>query len=308
MGGGNFFTYKRNSTEHLSNMLPEGRSPLASASREAMTVNRFCANLGLMKTYFTLFAGLCLVLSSGGLVAEPRELTMVADPWCPYNCEPGDTQTEGFLVELAKAALEPLGYKIHYKQVSWDDAIPAVRNGTYDILIASDPEESPGFVFPTYYASCGYALFARKGEGFAYHGPNSLGERKLGGVEGYYYGQAEADYISANLDYDGKVQLVSGTAPLELNVQKMMDGQIDVMLENPAVLNYYLHGLKRDGALVKVVDTLKTPCHLALSPAKSDSPAIAKLLDDRLPELEQNGVLPALRAKYGLDYVSGTTP
>lgn len=261
-----------------------------------------------MKNIATAWAVVGLMVGAGSLVAEPRELTLVADPWCPYNCEPGDTKAEGFLVELARAVFQPLGYKVTYKQVSWDDAIPAVRAGTYDVLIASDPEESPGFVFPTYYAPCGYAMFTRKGETFAYHGPNSLGERKLGGVEGYYYGQAEADYMSSNMDYEGKVQLVSGTAPLELNVAKMLDGQIDVMLENPAVLNYHMHSLGRDGELVKTADTLKTPCHLAFSPAKSDSVALAKLLDDSLPELERTGVLPALRAKYGLDYISTSLP
>ncbi|MFZ2586767.1 MAG: transporter substrate-binding domain-containing protein [Alphaproteobacteria bacterium] len=259
-----------------------------------------------MNTFFK-FASLASLTIAGLAVAEPRELTFVADPWCPYNCEPGDANAEGFLIELAKAALEPLGYKITYKQVSWDDAIPAVRKGTYDVLVASDPEESPGFVFSNHYAPCGYALFSRKGEAFTYHGPNSLGDRKLGGVEGYYYGQAEADYINSNLDYDGKVQLTSGTAPLEDNVGKMLNGRIDVMLENPAVLNYYLHSVGKDGTLVKTADTLKTPCHLAFSPAKTDSASIAKAMDDRLPELESSGFLPALRKKYGLDYIS-TSP
>lgn len=230
---------------------------------------------------------------------------MVADPWCPYNCTPGDAKYEGFLVELVKKALEPLGYTVVYKQVPWTDAIADVRKGQYDIVIGTDPDESPGLLYPHHATLCGFGVFTRKGEEFAYTGPYSLGRRRLGVVEDYFYGQAEADYIRMHADDGDRVQVMQGTQPLEDNLAKMEQGQMDVLFENAAVLKYKLAQKNQAGLLSQVgVTSTNRACYLAFTPAKTDGKDILDRMEDRTDELEADGTLPALRKKYGLDYVS----
>jgi len=52
-----------------------------------------------MKTYFNFFIAILLTTSSSIMAAD--ELTVLADPWCPYNCVP-NSRDHGFMIEVAE--------------------------------------------------------------------------------------------------------------------------------------------------------------------------------------------------------------
>ena len=53
-----------------------------------------------------VLAGLCLGVLAATCAGTARadEVVLLADAWCPYNCEPG-SDTPGFMIEIARELL-----------------------------------------------------------------------------------------------------------------------------------------------------------------------------------------------------------
>ena len=74
------------------------------------------------------------------------EITLAADLWCPYNCQPKE-ENPGFLIEIAKYSLEKQGHTVKYHLVPWQRAIRMVRKGQYHGLVGS-PGKPPRKIQP----------------------------------------------------------------------------------------------------------------------------------------------------------------
>ncbi len=71
-----------------------------------------------------LFLSLSFIPS--GVVAET--ITLIADEWCPYNCDP-ESDYPGYIVEIANAIYKVAGYQVQYQNVPWSRALKAVTEG-----------------------------------------------------------------------------------------------------------------------------------------------------------------------------------
>ena len=60
----------------------------------------------VLSSHFLLF-----VLLTASTFSNWDEIILVADEWCPYNCTPGENK-QGYIVEIAKHALESEGHKV----------------------------------------------------------------------------------------------------------------------------------------------------------------------------------------------------
>ncbi len=236
--------------------------------------------------------------------AQPRPLMMQADEWCPFNCKP-DSDAPGFLVELGQKIFTPLGYTVSYSIVPWNRAIENVRSGQADILVASNHEETPDFIFPTKPdLFCGFSAFTLKDEAFAFTDSTSLGQRRLGAIDGYFYSPDMDAYIKANRNAGDKVQILTGDDDvLARNIKKLLLNRIDVLLENPYVFANTIKRMDEDKArFVRVGDTQRNQnCYLAFSPVRKDSPKLAKIFSDGITAMETTGELKALMDKYGVE-------
>lgn len=259
-----------------------------------------------------MLVGLMLLCSlTGVLHAQNKVLTMVADNWCPFNCDPDDNQSPGFLVEIARKTFEPMGYVVDYKIVPWTRAIEEVRAGKYNMLIAASHEETPDFVFPAGPdVSCGFDVFVREGDPFVWNGVESIKDKRIGGIQDYVYSDAINAYIDEQKPTAGKkIQILRGDSALPSNIKKLLGHRIDVLFENEAVLNYQfgnmheeLADLRLPGKPHKVgtTDDKPTQCYLGFSPAIAESKLLAAKMGEVAKEMEKNGELTKLRAKYGM--------
>lgn len=59
---------------------------------------------------------LALLLAVVLQCARAETITIVADPWCPYNCEPGSDEP-GFMVEIARRVFAEAGIEVRYETV-----------------------------------------------------------------------------------------------------------------------------------------------------------------------------------------------
>lgn len=250
-----------------------------------------------MKTYSLI----CLLILTIASSAVAETITIVADQWPPFNAEP-NSEAEGYMVDIARAVFEARGMTVEYKNVPWKRAIAGTQEGTYTGAIGASKTDAEGFVFPDEeLARNTLAFYVKKGNPWRFHGLDSIKEITLGTIGGYDYRQWLNEYIEANQDNSDKVQILLGDAPLPRNLEKLLAGRIDVVVDNePAIRS----AAKQIGVLDQIEPAgygeEPSYCYIAFSPALPESPQYAQMLSDGIAELRANGTLQAILDKYGL--------
>jgi len=247
-----------------------------------------------------------LLLSSSAALAMPSSITVVADNWCPYNCEP-DSEKPGYVIELIKAIYEPENIKVNYEIMPWTRAINATRDQKYTAIICAAKNEAPDFVYPQRMVGVSiYKFYTRKDSDWTYQNTASLENVALGAVDGYSYNNDIDAYLKHNRRDRARVQLVSGEFATEQNIRKLMAKRIDVMLEDPNVVANSLLALDEKDSL-RASGRLDNPnpeqdnLYLAFSPNNPDAKALAAIFDRGLVRIRETGELERIMNRYGLE-------
>lgn len=188
----------------------------------------------------THFLSLSLFLASQPAWADT--IVLGSDPWCPYNCEPGSYRP-GFMVEVAREALEPFGHTVEYRSIAWARALAQTEEGRINGVIGAVPDEAPEFVFGPPIGTYEDTIVFRQGETRDISDPTNMEGLRVGAINGYeYYGPISV-YISQNSDNRDLVQYASGDDALMINLRKLAAGRLDVVTEVRAVMEYTLDRL-----------------------------------------------------------------
>lgn len=233
------------------------------------------------------------------LPARAETITLRADLWCPYNCEPGQ-EPAGYLIDIAKAVFEPAGATIDYQLMPYDDAIEAVRAGKVTAVVGAAKKDAPDLIFTG--ASEGYSSYAfasHKGSGFAYTGPQSLKGKRLGMIANYTYDDALDAYIAANKDTPAIVAVSGDNATQDL-VMLLAQRKVDLIIESDAVLEYTIEQMKLSNLFDLNVASDGAPVYVAFSPADPKGAEYAKRLEEGVETLRKSGKLAEILRKYGL--------
>lgn len=231
--------------------------------------------------------------------ARAETITLVADEWCPYNCAPGD-EKPGFLVEVVKAIFEPQGFTVDYRTVPYARAIRDTRAGRYTAILGAIRSEAPDFVFPAGTGfQAGTRAFVKAGSAWRYDGPKSLENVTLGVILDYSYGERTDAYIKANRSNEKRVQLSTGEDALEKNVAKLLQGRVSVLLEDPAVMRYFLARTNQTDAVANAGVLEDTEVFIAFGPGDPHAAEHAKTLSEGLERMRASGELARILARYG---------
>ena len=170
-------------------------------------------------------------------------ITIRADEWCPYNCEP-KSDLPGFMVEIAVKIFESKGHTVDYDIMPWARAIQDTRKGKYNAIIGAGKEDAPDFIFPAIeQAQMVNVFYVRKGFPWQYAGVASFKDNVLGVIKDYTYVEEIDVYISENAKNSKRVQIVSGDTALDSNIKKLLAGRVDILIEGrfkkqiPGVIN-----------------------------------------------------------------------
>lgn len=242
----------------------------------------------------------CLFFQSAALRCE--EVTLVADEWCPYNCQPY-SRNRGFMIDIAEHIFNKHGVKVNYLILPWARAILEVRKGNYSAIVGAGRQEVPDFIFPdsafgkaehTFYVSEASAL------NWKFEGLNSLKKVKLGAIRGYSYGSLNRNYIARNRKNRKLVEIVSGETGLQQNIDKLLMGRIDVLIEDHSVFSYYLreHHIQNTFQIRGVADTEEV--YIAFSPRITNAWKYSELISKGIKEMRTSGELDEIMQKYGL--------
>jgi polar amino acid transport system substrate-binding protein len=240
---------------------------------------------------------------AGDAACEAATISLCADVWCPYNCAPGSDRP-GVAVEIAQAVFGPAGYQVDYQEVNWARCVEDARSGRFSGIIGAIHSDAPDFTFPTLpIGISGDAYAVRKGDAFTFTGASSLHGRVLGAIRDYSFSGPIGAYIAANAKDGSKVEFVSGDGALVKNLDKLVAGRVDVVLDDRNVLLNEIEALGLKDRVTVVAGSTSTPVFIAFSPRSPDPAKLARILDAGLARLRASGGLAAILARYHLQDV-----
>jgi polar amino acid transport system substrate-binding protein len=248
-----------------------------------------------MKRYIIL---LTIALVSN--LASADDIILVADPWCPYNCNWND-ENPGFMVEIAKYVFEQEGHTVKYFNVPWARAIYGTREGQYDGIIGAGRTETPDFVFPEIELGLArHTFYVKKGTTWRYDGLDSLKTITLGVIKNYSYGDLFNLYIEPNHNNPKRVQVISGEKGLALNIRKLEENKIDAIIEARAVFQHHLHETKIPNHFSEAGIAYTEKVYIAFSPKLEKAQDYAKMLTSGMNAMRKTNRLTEILKKYGL--------
>jgi polar amino acid transport system substrate-binding protein len=232
-------------------------------------------------------------------------VTIVADSWCPYNCDPASDRP-GYMIEIAKKAFRRHGIKVKYSNMPWTRAIEETRMFKHTAIVGASHKDAEDFVFPK--ASQGWmenTFYVKKDNKWYYSGEPALAKISLGAVADYSYGNPLDDYIGKNKNDLQLVQLVSGDNALDTNIKKLLAGRIDALVEDEHVMTYYL--AQRSEAIraqLKTAGSLpiteQNNLYIAFSPQAPDAQKYADILTKETEKMRKSGELKKILDRYSI--------
>ncbi|KPA17194.1 ABC transporter, periplasmic domain protein [Candidatus Magnetomorum sp. HK-1] len=226
-------------------------------------------------------------------------ITIRADVWCPYNCEPG-AEAPGYMIEIAQQIFGTLNHTVDYQSMPWARALKQTRSGKYVAVVGAYVEDAPDFTFADFMGTSTMIFYGRKGDKWKFDGIKSLKTIKLGVVRDYAY-TTELDKYIADNSKGNKVQLASGEEAIEINIKKLKKKRIDIFIANDKVLAYHI---KRTGRLIDdfqncgLLSTDKV--HMAFSPKNPKSTFYAETVNQGMKNLRKSGDLKKILEKYNV--------
>lgn len=251
-----------------------------------------------------LLGALCLGLSTA--VAAQKEATAArlvlgSDQFCPYVCA-GGSQPAGYLVDFARAVLEPAGFHVVIDLQPWSRAMRNVATGQMDGLLAVSESRSQGLVRSP--------ALGVDSVGFMSAKPlQPITAANLYQLNGLRIAQVDPKLTDPNTPFDryihsrmsrddGTIVSVSSDNPAAQMVKMLLAGRVDLVIDNPVVLAFTAKQLEAPELLLSGHFNAK-PLYIAFRDNTTGERAAA-LLAAALPRWRADGRWAALLARYGL--------
>lgn len=252
-----------------------------------------------MRWVTMVLLGVWVVGAAGG-VPKGNTVTLAGDVWVPYVTE--DEAHPGYLVEAAQAALALQGLPVKVQLVPWSRALEMTNRGQADGVIGVfyHQARNRGLTVPDEpMALSANHLFVRPGFPWRYTGPESLSRVTLGTIADYDYGELNAYIDRAQRFATGRVQVQAGNGALALNLQKLVTGRLDVVVDDVQVVAAQARAL----GLGPLVDAGAVSAPQGLGVAfggDSHGLWLAQRLSEGLRQLRASGELARIAGRYGL--------
>lgn len=233
--------------------------------------------------------------------AEAETITITADQWCPYNCEPG-SEKPGYVVELAREIFAEHGIDVEYVNMPWSRALQAGADGEVEGVIAvSFQPETEEMVLPdepiVLYEI--QAVTAADND-WSYAGVDSLdGDMTVAAIEGYNYGDNFMEWQEANED---RFVINRGDGALEQNLRMVAAGRADFTLDGVNVLRYTMDqmGTSQEFRFAGTVGDA-VPLYLGFSKKAGDAESWGAIWTEGVREMREDGRLQEILAKYDVE-------
>lgn len=269
-------------------------------------------HIHLITFIFLLFTSFTKVTLAASNIQNPKPsqaqpssetITLVSDYYCPFNCKDGEDK-KGILIDIVKEAFSPHGIKVEYKNIPWSRAISDTRAGKYTAIIGAARSEAPDFIFPAIpQVTAHFVFYTLKDNNwyYDYHEKDSLNDLSFGAVIDYSYNKEIDAYIAKNKKNPSKVQLAYGEDAMSMNMNKLLSGRIDAILEENMVIRNYItehhleDKLRPAGVLMEDQSSF---LFIAFSPKNPESRKYARILDQETLNMIYSGRMAEIMNEY----------
>jgi polar amino acid transport system substrate-binding protein len=228
------------------------------------------------------------------------QLVLGWDPWEPYHYVDPLGQVQGLDIEIIEAAARRAGCGLHFEQGDWVTLLDMVQEGGIDFLPGATRtaarETYAHFSDP--YRSERFALFGRSVESDSMDGRHlesllAAGKR-IGVTEGYIYGE-EVEALRDREEYAD--QFVTARIA-ELNMLRLVDGEIDAFLEDIYVASSILRRMGLSDQVEELPLQVELgEVHLMFSRVSVEEDLV-KRLNAALTEIAEDGTIDRIVARY----------
>lgn len=171
-----------------------------------------------------------------------EQLTLASDDWCPFVCSKNGVIQGGYLVELSRQVLAQSNIQLRPVLQPYSSALRANMEGDIEGVFAPARDRRIRRSIPLGYSLA--CFYTRPDDGWTYQTPASLDSAAIGVVENYGYDDGTMDdYIARHRASPGRLQFSEGATAGFMNVQKLLYGRVDVILEHEAVVTKMLQTL-----------------------------------------------------------------
>lgn len=238
---------------------------------------------------------LSLLAPTGANAADTVILT--ADHWCPHTCDPSSGRS-GYMIDIAREAFALAGLKTQYQIRPWATGLNEIRAGLADGIVGTLPGEAPDLPrnqLPLGQQSNAFAV--RADDPFNFIDMTSLAGRRIGTVKDYSY---STDIDAWLAQHPQQVLAQAGNRAAETNLGRLLDRQVDLVLDDEAVLRDTIIRTGRTGKVRTAGRLAGGSLHISFSLARHRGNSLADALDNGIIALRRNGRLAAILAGYGL--------
>lgn len=228
---------------------------------------------------------------------DKKIIQLVTESYIPYGYEENGL-VKGVAVDVVTEAFRRIGYNVELKMLPWTRALQMVEDGDTDgIFCAFYSDERAIFMDYlqeplAYEAQYCYTL---KDSSVVFDGTlDSLKPYRIGVIQDWYYGAAFDEAVKSG---DFAVERVTD---LSVNIQKLLDGRIDVIVNPRLSTLYYLKQMKIQDRVVEQTVPFREPTALYLGFTKKRflDPALVRDIDTELAEMKADGTYQRIVDQY----------
>jgi polar amino acid transport system substrate-binding protein len=232
--------------------------------------------------------------------AKNCQFVLGFDAWEPYQYVDVGDRVAGLDIELVAAVVKGIGCQLTFQQGTWVDLLKALKEGEVDILLgASKTEAREQFAFfSDAYRMEEFSLYIRNGDNIRaeYQTLSDFTQNgsKIGIVGDYVYGPEVTDY----LDNPETSQYFLNAIMGELNVARLLDGDIDGYLEDSFVGASLLRRKALSNYIVAQGITIQTGNAYVMFSQKSVTPEQLNEFNAQLEKIKNNNTYQDILDKY----------
>ena len=255
--------------------------------------------------YKTLLkCGSFLFLSLFSMNVQAKNITLAADLWCPYNCVPG-SPNPGYMVEIARQALETDGRRVIYKIIPWDIAVSQALSGKISGVFGASAEDGEGLLHTDEPLGKTYNVYLVNTAVSLLEKDLDFDKLSIVALDGYDYGNSPlADYLKANVARKN-VRMSSARQGLLSNAMLVANGAADMTIDEYSVV---LNLMRERPDLAKNLKIIRPEgykdqsidVYISFSKNDPESQMFADAISEKVRQMRRSGELKALLQRYGL--------
>lgn len=254
----------------------------------------------LIPSFFLILISLIFLnhIQASDTQKNDKNLLIVSDPYCPYTCASG-SEKQGYFVDFAKTALNPLGYKIDYQVMPWKRVLYLAEQGKVDAVLTVEKNDVSSLVVgKVALAKTCQAIVTLASDNSTWTGPESFVGKKMGVINGYFYNTLIDNWLTSNSG--DTLTRVSGNNALEILLKMIARKRIDATIADCNVAKITANQMDLDVNLKFHLTGYSSSLYIGIQKNRDDIDLILDAIDSTYLEMEKDGRLKELHQKYDI--------